>query len=223
MGPRLLPGALGDVSHSPRCLEEEMGTGWSWESVLTGLDCLSDQFSNSSCNLQVGTLGVRGVREAPAQSDPATGLWVPTPRLPCWPPSAGRGPQLTSSSAPREGISRGIHVTVPLRPCCFPGFPGPFTKYLSFDLPQALCLCQVLLWRWLCGHSDVSFALKKTRLGKGKTCQHLLPKLLPPDTVTVYLSALAQDTTAPPPHANDRSVSVSGDLHLDYPQISSLL
>lgn len=28
-----LPGALGDFSHSPWCLEEEMETGWNWESV----------------------------------------------------------------------------------------------------------------------------------------------------------------------------------------------
>lgn len=99
VGPCLLPGALGGFSHSPRCLGEEMGTGWNWESVLTGLDSLSDRFSNSSYSLQVGTLGARGVRVAPAQSDPATGLWVPTPRLPCWSPSAGSDPKLTSSSA----------------------------------------------------------------------------------------------------------------------------
>lgn len=103
-----------------------MGTGWNWESVLTGLDSLSDQFSNSSCNLQVGTLAVRGVRVASAQSDTATGLWVPTPRLPCWPPSAGSDPKLTSSSAAQGRNLLGHPCDCPLEALLYSWLSRPF-------------------------------------------------------------------------------------------------
>ena len=142
VGPRLLPGP-GGFSPSPRCSEEEMGTGCNWESLLTGLDSLSDRFSNSSYSLQVGTLGVRGVRPLLREAQPQD--WVPTPRLPCWPPSAGSDPKLAPSSAcPWKQSPR---ASMRLSPCCFPGFPDPFTKYLSFNLLQVLCLCKDLLWR----------------------------------------------------------------------------
>lgn len=168
MGPRLLPGALGDVSHSPRCLEEEVRTGWSWESVLTGLDCLSDQFSNSSCNLQVGTLGVRGVREAPAQSDPATGLWVPTPRLPCWPPSAGRGPQLTSSSAAQGGNLPGHPRDCPLEALLFPWLSRPFHQIPFFrPTPGPICV-KSFFGGGFVGILMSLLLLKKHDWGKGK-------------------------------------------------------
>lgn len=54
---------------------------------------------------------------------------------------------------------------------------------------------------------------------KGKTYQHLLPRLLPPDIVTVYLTALTGDNL----HVNDRTVTVRGDLLLDYLHVSSPL
>lgn len=84
-----------------------MGTGCNLESLLTGLDSLSDRFSNSSYSLQVGTLGVRGVRPLLREAQPQD--WVPTPRLPCWPPKAGFLQCLL-----REAIYQGIHVTLPL-------------------------------------------------------------------------------------------------------------
>ena len=75
---------------------------------------------------------------------------------------------------------------------------------------------EVALWAFWC-----LFCFKKTRMGKGKTCQHLLPQLLPPDSHGMFICTCPRHH--PTPHANDRSVAVSGDLHLDYPQISSLL
>lgn len=130
------------VSHSPWCLEGEMGMGWNWVSVLTGLDSMSDK--SSKLTLQFAGGGHWGSEESgwlPDQSEPATVLWVPTPRpsLLHYPPSSGSDPKLPSlQGPPGKGISQGTLVTAPLKLRCFPGLPAPSTKYLPFNPPQGL-------------------------------------------------------------------------------------
>lgn len=172
------------LSHPPWCSEGETETAWNWKLLFLG------SWAPQVTDPQISRWGhgLRGVRVAhrdPTASQPQH----------CGSQLPGQGscttipPQGTHPSRDLPGGPCGCPVAALL----FPWPARPFHQGLLFQPSQSLMRGPSL---------ELTIGILKTftlKVGvrKGKPCQHLLPKLLPPDTVTVIFICSCRDT--PPP------------------------